>query len=259
MISAIDQGTPLALRAIFRTIRQPQVVLPGLLFPLFIFAFVSGALGKTAVKLPGFPTSSYVTFALGLLFAFIGIYAVIVAGGQLGEDVQTGFIRRLSLTATNSFVVLTGQLAGVIVFAVCQAVFFLAVGFAVGAHVEAGAGGVVLLVGFAALNAAALGSVGLAIALRTGSGQAVQGMLPIFMSLLFLASLMLPRDLIQAGWFRVVATYNPLSYLIEAPRSLLVAGWEAEPLALGAAVSGAIFLGALVLTANSMRALSVRR
>lgn len=259
MIVALDQGAPLAVRAIFRTVRQPQVVLPGLLFPLLIFAFVTGALGKTAVKIPGFPTSSYVTFALGLLFAFIGIYAVIVAGGQLGEDVQSGFIRRLGLTATSSVVVLTGQLAGVVVFAVCQAVLFLAVGFAVGAHVEAGPGGVVLLVGLAALNAAALGSIGVAIALRTGSGQAVQGMLPILMSLLFMASLMLPRDLVQAGWFRVVATYNPLSYLIEAPRSLLVSGWEAQPLILGVAVSGAILVGALVLTASSMRALSVRR
>src|SRR5580765_5139719 len=101
MIVALDQGAPLAVRAIFRTVRQPQVVLPGILFPLLIFAFVTGALGRTAVKIPGFPTSSYVTFALGLLFAFIGIYAVIVAGGQLGEDVQSGFIRRLGLTATS--------------------------------------------------------------------------------------------------------------------------------------------------------------
>jgi hypothetical protein len=79
------------------------------------------------------------------------------------------------------------------------------------------------------------------------------------MALLFLASLMLPRDLIRAHWFRVIATYNPLSYLIEAPRSLLIAGWHVQPLVLGVAVGGSILLGALLITATSLRTLSVRR
>ncbi len=259
MTAALSQAGPLAMRSIYRTFRQPQVVLPGVLFPLLIYAFVSGGLGKTATKLPGFPTSSYATFALAMPFAFTGIYATIVAGGQLGEDVKTGFVRRLSLTATGSVTVLVGQLAGVMVFAIVQAAVFLGVGLAVGAHVEAGVGGAFVLVALAAFNAAALGAVGLTVALRTGSGQAVQGLLPVLMALMFLASLLLPRDLTRAGWFRTVATFNPLSYLIEAPRGLLVHGWQAQPLVLGIAVGASILVGALVLTANSLRALSVRR
>lgn len=259
MSGSFDQAAPLATRSIFRTARQPQVFLPGLLFPLLIFAFLSGGLGKTATKIPGFPTSSYQTFAMGMLFAFIGIYATIVAGGQLGEDVETGFVRRLSLTAASATTVLMGQLAGVVVFAVVQAAFFLGVGLVVGAHVKAGVGGALLLIGLAAFNAAALGALGVAIALRTGSGQAVQGMLPVLMATLFMASLLLPRELIHAHWFRAVATYNPLSYLIEAPRSLLVTGWSAQPLVLGFAVAASILFGALLSTATSLRALSVRR
>jgi ABC-2 type transport system permease protein len=256
---ALDQAGPLVVRSIARTMRTPQVVLPGVIFPLLIYAFLSGGLGNTATKLPGFPTDSYATFALGLTFAFVGIYATIVAGGQLGEDVQTGFVRRLSLTATSAAIVLVSQLAGVIAFAVLQACLFLAVGFAVGAHVEAGVGGVFALIALAAFNAAALGAVGVTIALRTGTGQAVQGMLPLFMAMLFMASILLPRDLVQDGWFRTVATYNPLSYLIEAPRSLLVDGWRAQPLVLGIAVAGSILLAALMTTGTSLRALSVRR
>ena len=259
MTGALSQAGPLAVRSIFRTFRQPQVVLPGVLFPLLIYAFISGGLGKTATKLPGFPTSSYATFALAMPFAFTGVYATIVAGGQLGEDVQTGFIRRLSLTATGSVTVLVGQLAGVMVFAVVQAAVFLGVGLAAGAHVQAGVGGALVLVALAAFNAAVLGAVGLMAALRTGSGQAVQGLLPVLMALMFLASLLLPRDLIRAGWFRAIATYNPLSYLIEAPRSLLVQGWTAQPLVLGLVVGASILVGALLLTAGSLRALSIRR
>ena len=43
----------------------------------------------------------------------------------------------------------------------------------------------------------------------------------------------LPRDLIETDWFQTVATYNPVSYMIEGIRSLLITGWDAEALALG--------------------------
>jgi len=253
------QITTLALRSVQRTFRQPQVVLPGLLFPLLIFAFVSGGLGHTAPQLPGFPTSSYTTFALAMPFAFIGIYATIIAGGQLGEDLRSGFLRRIALTATSATSVLLGQLAGVVVFALAQAAVFLAVGVVVGAHIESGVGGAFGLVVIAALDAAALGAVGLALAVRTGSAQAVQGLLPVLMGLLFLGSLLLPRDLIHAGWFRAVATYNPLSYVIEAPRALLVTGWSIQPLVLGVLVTGSILVGALTITAASLREGAIRR
>ena len=62
-----------------------------------------------------------------------------------------------------------------------------------------------------------------------------------------------------ATWFRTVATYNPISYLIEAPRSLLVLGWNVQALVLGVLVAGSILFGSLLATVTSLRALSVRR
>ena len=82
-------------------------------------------------------------------------------------------------------------------------------------------------------------------ALRTGSGEAVQGMFPLFFVLLFLSSMKLPRNLIQTDWFRAVATWNPVSYLIEGIRSLLITGWDAEALALGFGFAAAIAVIAL--------------
>ena len=43
----------------------------------------------------------------------------------------------------------------------------------------------------------------------------------------------LPRNLIEVDWFRDLATINPVSYLIEALRSLVIEGWNAQALALG--------------------------
>ena len=64
------------------------------------------------------------------------------------------------------------------------------------------------------------------VGLRSGSGEAVQGFFPLFFVLLFLSSMSLPRPLIEQDWFRTIATYNPVSYLIEGIRSLIITGWD---------------------------------
>ena len=50
----------------------------------------------------------------------------------------------------------------------------------------------------------------------------MQGIFPLFFVFLFLSSMSLPRDLIEQDWFRTIATYNPVSYLIEGLRSLII-------------------------------------
>ena len=96
----------------------------------------------------------------------------------------------------------------------------------------------------------AFGSIGLAIGLRTGNGEAVQGVFPLLFVLLFLSSGALPRDLIANDWFQTIATINPVSYLIEGFRSLFITGWDGEALALAFGVSlGILALGMWAATA----------
>ena len=85
---------------------------------------------------------------------------------------------------------------------------------------------VILVLG--ALTAVGFGALGCAVALRTGSGEAVQGLFPLFFVFIFLSSSNLPRNLLRTGWFHTVATWNPISYLIEAFRSLFIVGWDAH-------------------------------
>ena len=68
----------------------------------------------------------------------------------------------------------------------------------------------------------------------------MQGFFPLFFVLLFLSSMSLPRPLIEQDWFRTIATYNPVSYLIEGIRSFIITGWDGEALALGFGVAIAI-------------------
>jgi len=71
------------------------------------------------------------------------------------------------------------------------------------------------------------------LALRTGSAEAVESAFPLFFVSIFMSSINLPRDLIEQDWFRYIATANPISYLVEGIRSLVITGWDAQALLLG--------------------------
>src|SRR5205823_1621385 len=195
---------------------------------------------KRATNLPGFPTSSYLTFALAIPFMQGALFSVLNAGTNLARDVETGFLNRLALTPLRGSALLSGLLAGSALVGLLQAVTYLLVGLAAGASFAAGFPGVLVIVGLSMVMTIGFGSLGLFAALRTGSGEAVQSLFPVFFVFLFLSSMSLPRNLIQTDWFREVATYNPVSYLIEAIRSLLIKGWDGEALALGFTVAGAV-------------------
>ena len=73
------------------------------------------------------------------------------------------------------------------------------------------------------------------------------------LALLFMSSMVMPRNLIEQDWFKTIATYNPMSYLVEAPRSLLITGWDAQALALGCGVAVVATLVPLAVTIRTLR------
>jgi ABC-2 type transport system permease protein len=246
------QARYLAWRSLIRTARQPIMIVPTLVFPLFLLAINASGL-SAATDIPGFPTGSYLTFALAFPFIQGAIFATSTAGTNLAEDIQNGFFNRLQLTPMRGSSLLAGQLAGVLLVAIVQAITYLLVGLAAGAHFEAGLAGVPVLFALSFSISAAFGAFGLFVGLRSGSGEAVQGLFPLMFVLLFLSSASLPRDLIQQDWFQTAATINPVSYVIEAVRSLFITGWDGEALALGFIVSISFFVVSLISASFVMR------
>jgi ABC-2 type transport system permease protein len=154
-----------------------------------------------------------------------------------------------------SIALLAGQLGGVVTLGIVQGAVYLVAGLAVGVRLASGPLGVVVLFAFTVLVSLGFGALGAFAALRTGSGEAVQGLFPAFFVFLFLSSMNIPRNLIEITWFRDVATLNPVSYLIECVRSLVITGWDAQALALGFGIAVAIAVVALAL---AVKALHVR-
>jgi ABC-2 type transport system permease protein len=238
----------LAVRTIVRTVRQPANVIGSLAFPMALLAVNSGGL-EAATNLRGFPTDSFVAFALAVPFIQGALFSTINAGADLAKDIQTGFLNRLSLTPMRGSALLAGQLLGVMVVGVFQAVVYLAVGLAAGVEIEAGVAGALLLLLLAGIIALGFGAIGTFIALRTGSGEAVQSFFPALFVFLFISSMNQPRNLIDIDWFRIAATANPVSYLIEAVRSLIISGWDGEALVLG--FGFAVLISVVALAASS--------
>jgi ABC-2 type transport system permease protein len=248
----VDQVFQLGRRSVVRTVRQPANVVGPLVFPMLLLAVNSGGL-KAATNLPGFPTNSFFAFALAVPFIQGALFATMNTGTDLARDIQTGFLSRLSLTPMRGVALLAGQLGGVAVLTIAQVTVYLAVGFAVGVRLESGLAGVVVIFLFATLVGLGFGALGAFAALRTGSGEAVQSLFPVFFVFLFISSMNIPRNLIEAMWFRDLATANPVSYLLECVRSLIITGWDTEALALGFGIAASIALVAMAAASWALR------
>src|SRR5581483_11514642 len=115
------------------------------------------------------------------------------------------------------------------------------------------------LLALSILIAFGFASLGGLLALRLGRGEAIQGIFPLLFVTLFLSSSSLPRNLIKTSWFRDIATYNPVSYLLEGIRSLVITGWDGQALALGFGFSVALLVITLALSERAMRTRLARR
>jgi ABC-2 type transport system permease protein len=253
----LAQVGEMARRSILQTLRQPAMVIPPVIFPLVLMSINVGGL-DAATNLPGFPADTYLDFAIAVPFIQGSLFAALNAGTAMARDVETGFIKRLAMTPMQRAALLIGQLGGVLAVALVSAIIYLAVGFASGMDFAAGAAGIPVLLLFAMLVALGFAATGAFIGLRTGTGEAVQGFFPLLFVALFLSSMALPRPLIEQDWFRTIATYNPVSYLLEGVRSFVITGWDGEALALGFGIAGAIAVIAITASSFALRNRLVR-
>jgi ABC-2 type transport system permease protein len=248
----LEQVGAVARRSVIRTFRQRALLVFPLVFPLILFA-INGSALSAATRIPGFPVSNYRDFALAIPFIQGALFVAVTAGVDLARDIESGFYNRLALTPLRGTAMLVGQLGGVFVLACVQSVVYLLVGLATGVVIRSGVGGVLVLLTLSTLIAFGFASLGALLALRFGTGEAVQGVFPLLFVTLFLSSSSLPRNLIKTDWFREIATYNPVSYLIEGVRSLIITGWDGEALALGFGFAALLVLITLTLASRAMK------
>jgi len=203
------------------------------LVPAFFYTVNLGALENLARGAPGF---SYKAFLIPMAIAFA--VTGMSRAPTLVTDIQGGYFDRLCMTPIRRIALLLGLMVADMVVIIALCVPVLAIGFGVGVRFVTGAPGVLAFIGFSALWGLVFTGLPYAVALKTGSPAAVSASFVIFFPLFFLSDAVVPKQVLT-GWFSAIATYNPVTYLLGALRSLITSGWQVRTLMEGlAAVAG---------------------
>ncbi len=240
----------LARRSIVRILRQPQVVIPNLFFPLFFLVMNNAALGKST-RLGGFGTDHFLAFILAGTVVQAVMLSSTSAGSEVALDIESGFFERLIGSPVNRVAILAGQLAGVALFGAVMALFFAAIVAPFGATMQSGPVGYLVLALVGALLACGFGGVAVAMAIRTGSVEAVQGAFPLYFVVIFVSSAFFPTSLMRRG-YKTVAAANPVSWLINAIRELTLEPLHASAVGTALAVAAGFAVVGVAIARRSL-------
>ena len=233
----------LMIRALRESVRQPALEIGNVFIPMFFFAVTVGAIGNVAGK--AFGVTNYTAFQLPVAV----LQAVAGASGTAGlatvSDIEKGYFDKLMLTPAPRISLVLGRLAADGVRIMALTILIVVVGLIFGTGMKSGPLGVVVLVIMGGAFGLAYSGLGMALALKTGSAQAAQLGFLIFFPLVFLSPAFAPKE-VFAPWLEFLATINPVTYIVEGMRDLVLVGWD--PTSLAAAFGAIAGLGLFTMT-----------
>jgi ABC-2 type transport system permease protein len=221
-----------ARRAIRSVFREPEFFIPALIVPVFFYVVNIGSLQDFAEKSGAVGDFKAFQLPVAIIFAVTGISRA----SALVTDIQSGYFDRLLLTPVRRPTLLLGLMAADILSVILLTIPVLLLGLAFGVRFETGALGMIVFILYGAMWGLAFAGFPYAIALKTGNPAAVNSSFILFFPFAFLTTSFLPKEALT-GWLSTVATYNPVTYVLDGLRSLITEGWEFEPLAKGMAAT----------------------
>jgi ABC-2 type transport system permease protein len=223
--STVAQTWAMSKRSMLALWRQPALVIPSLIFPLFFAALGTSSFAR-ATEIPGFPdVDSYLDFALAGSVAQGILFGSTVGATALATDIENGFFDRLLSSPSTRSGIIVGRMAGGMAYGFFQTVFFIAILLPFGLTIKGGAIGVITMAIGGTILALAVGALMATMAIKTGSSEAVQGAFPLLFIALFFSSAFFPRET-MSGVYGTLADLNPISYLVEGFRDLTIEGWS---------------------------------
>jgi ABC-2 type transport system permease protein len=237
----------LGQRGLREALRTPEALFPTLFIPLF---FLVVNVGQAARIFPSGDTSflegqNYAAFQLPsslLLASSFGSAALFLV-----EDIEGGYFDKLRAAPVSRTAIVLGRLIAEGAKGIVLSAIMIAVALPFGVHVESGPLGFLLLLIMTAGWGVVFSGFMQLIALKSRSAAATNSGSLIFFPLLFLTPNFVPRELLTRP-MEVAATLNPVTYLMEALRSLILEGFDWATLGWGLLVIGAA--GTLMVTLN---------
>ncbi|MDQ2675302.1 MAG: ABC transporter permease [Actinomycetota bacterium] len=217
----MSSAWPLAARAMREALRTPEALFPTLFIPLF---FLVVNTGQAADIFPSESTrflegQGYGAFQLPtslLLACSFGMSALFLV-----EEIEGGYFEKLRATPIPRSAIVFGRLIAEGVKCVLISILIVLLALPFGVEIASGFVGFLILIALTALWGVVFSGFMQLIALKTRSAAATNSGSMIFFPLLFLTPNFVPRDLLTEP-MEVAATFNPVTYLMEALRSLIL-------------------------------------
>jgi ABC-2 type transport system permease protein len=227
-----------ALRAVPRDL---EAVIPPVFIALFFFVVNIATLQQLTDSIPGFDYTAF-QMATAIMLGVTGVSRA----GALVLDVQDQYFDRLLLTPVRRTAILLGHMVADVTVAAVLTLPIIGLGFILGVRFTGGPIGILVFVAIASLWSLAFAGFGYAIALKTGNPAAVNSSFLLFFPFLFLTSSYVPRSELS-GWLDTVAGLNPVTYILDGLRSLVLEnGWQWDELA--AAIVAITLVGAVSMS-----------
>jgi ABC-2 type transport system permease protein len=221
MTTAVQQTNVLGARALRDTLRTPESLAPTLFIPMFFLVVNFGQAGKI------FPAHS-TTFLHGQSYAAFQLPSSLLLAASFGsaalfliEDIEGGYFDKLRAAPVARTALVFGRLIAEAVKSALLTVVLVLLALPFGISIASGPVGLVLLIVLTAAWAVVFAGFMQLIALKTRSAAATNSGGLIFFPLLFLTPNFVPRDMLTRP-MEIAATGNPVTYVMEALRSLIL-------------------------------------
>ena len=242
----------LSIRNIKQIWRPLLALIPSMFIPVFFFVVNSQSLSAME-KSPGFPPHiSYRDFVAPVAIFTAIFFSAGNAGIELAQDITSGYLKKLLVMPINRLAIVMGKLTEVAVQAVFQGGLVLILLLAVGVRVSTGVLGTLAMFGMLVLFAMAWSCIGMVAALRTQNARLVQSMFILVFPFLYLTTSQAPKNLLPPT-FRTIATLNPVTYIVDGVRSLVLFGWDDPAIWQGYLVAITLFVVMVTLVVTSFK------
>ncbi len=241
----------LSIRNIRQIWRPLLALIPSLFIPVFFFVVNSTSLQAFA-KVPGFPHVSYKDFIAPVAIFTAIFFSAGNAGIELAQDISSGYFKKLIIMPIHRVTIVLSKLSEIALLSIIQGVVVLILLLAVGVHFNTGVLGILAIFVMLTIFAMGWSCIGMIAALGTQNVRLVQSMFIIVFPFLYLTTSQAPMQLLPPT-FRFFATYNPVTYIIEGTRALVLSNWSNPAIYQGFLVAIVLFVVLVTLTVQSLR------
>ena len=242
----------LSIRNIKQIWRPLMALIPSLFIPLFFFTVNSSSL-QAFSQVKDFPAGiSYRDFIAPVAIFTAIFFSSGNAGIEMVQDISNGYLKKLLIMPINRLAIVLARLTEVAFLSIFQGTVVLVPLLLIGVKIHSGILGIFTMFLMLILFAMAWSCIGIITALRTQNARLVQSLFILVFPFLNVTTSAAPKNLLH-GWFAVAASINPVTFIIEGVRALVLYGWGSPAILQGFLVAITFFVVMVTLTVMSFK------